>query len=423
MMVTLPAVMLLSRLDYEDPTTLMLARAAYFTVAGVMWLLHKLAASKIRASGSGGAPGADPLDEEIYVPIAQVGMFGAAPVKEDGPRKKTTYRAHEEAECAQKAQQSMVTGLLMLFLTFKMGIHMPLLLQSVMGIMDLVTSPIIKKHVLGMEVDRPWKELKAGEPGAVDSSGAEAGDDATADAVASQAAGGAGAAGGGDLAAQVRAATEAAWYGQKPFTADVFEALHKKGADMNVQTKGDLWTPLMVAAGTRGVKPAVFHSLLKMGARIDVVDSDGWTALHWAAYHGNVDAVSGVLHGATPETEDMVLSMRSKGDAAQTPLEVAQEELGTAQQKLRDAETGAEEQSETDLAHLKSVIAHQEEVVALLEQRETDVKETLAALAGDDDDAEAESKGDEATGARRRKTAKATPAAAGGQEEDIEDID
>lgn len=107
MLLTLPAVMLLSRLDYEDETILMIARASYFCVALLNYLLHKVAASKITAGGDS----LNPTDTVIYVPIQQVGFMGPSPVNEQGPRKKTTYKEHELSECSQKVRRSRLRQL------------------------------------------------------------------------------------------------------------------------------------------------------------------------------------------------------------------------------------------------------------------------------------------------------------------------
>ncbi len=38
---------------------------------------------------------------------------------------------------------------------------------------------------------------------------------------------------------------------------------------------------------------------------LDQVDLDGWTALHWAALHGHLDAVTMLLHyGCNPDVPD-----------------------------------------------------------------------------------------------------------------------
>lgn len=312
----------------------------------------------------------------------------------------------------------MVTGLLMLFLSFKMGIHMPLPLQCVMGLVDLATSSVIRRHILNLGTstpykdlkpsDRPYKELFEGEEGAVDSSNAESGEDISA-AAAAQASGSAAAS--GSLAEQMKAATLAAWTGE-PFTADSFVSLHSKGADVNVATDKEGWTPLMVAAGTKGVKHEVFVKLLECGARPEVTDTDGWTALHWAGFHGNVVGVRGVLHNATPEAESMLLSMTSTEG---TPLDVAEQALTDAKQKLLLARKGEAEDGEDDPAHWEAIITAQEAVIDALKTRQEEVDALLEASAAHEGAAE-ESKGDE-TSVRQRKTGAAD------EDEDIEDID
>lgn len=389
MLVTMPAMFLLSKLDYEDPMILTLCRVAFVVAMGLKYLLHKLALSKIASTNN---------TEVIFVPVAQPSMFGPTEPKEDSPRKKTTYRQHEEELANAQVQQVMVTSALMLFLSWKMGMHLPLPLQVVMGAMELVTSPVIKQHVFGMTIERPYKELKEGEPGAVATADAAAADGA---ATATDAT-----AGSSDINKKMREAVVEAWDSQKPFEAGKFAELKKEGADMNTQTVEDKWTVLMIAAGTRGCTAETFAELLKLGAQRDVTDSDGWTALHWSAYHGNLTAIKALLAGASDAEEAMLLDM--KCNRGQTAMEVANDALASSKEKLEAAEK-ANDASKVEQA--KSVLQRQQETVELLK-----LNYDAAAVGAGADAGIEEAKGDEApSGLRHRGKPEA--------EDDIQDID
>ncbi|MBO4349588.1 MAG: ankyrin repeat domain-containing protein, partial [Proteobacteria bacterium] len=60
-------------------------------------------------------------------------------------------------------------------------------------------------------------------------------------------------------------------------TPETIKLLIKNGADPNAEAKKDKRTPLMIARA-----PGVAEALIKKGADIHAVDTDGWTALHYA---------------------------------------------------------------------------------------------------------------------------------------------
>lgn len=76
--------------------------------------------------------------------------------------------------------------------------------------------------------------------------------------------------------------------------------------DVDVEGVDGMGTPAIVAAAKRGNVEAV-KCLLNRGAKVDAVDTYGWTALHWGVYEGRKEVV-GVLveHGADTgkETDD-----------------------------------------------------------------------------------------------------------------------
>jgi ankyrin repeat protein len=109
-----------------------------------------------------------------------------------------------------------------------------------------------------------------------------------------------------------------AWdQGNKADLAPLMKALNS--SNVNYQTKDDHWTPLMILAGL-GAKGAVsaIRAVREMGADPGAVDKEGWTALHWAAFHGCLPAAQELSN------ETAILSVRNK--EGQTPLETARQE-------------------------------------------------------------------------------------------------
>jgi len=82
--------------------------------------------------------------------------------------------------------------------------------------------------------------------------------------------------------------------GQEADVKPLMGALTKE--NVNYKTKESEWTPLMILSGL-GVKNTK-ESLKKMkelGADASIRDQEGWTALHWSAFHGCAEAADFVL--------------------------------------------------------------------------------------------------------------------------------
>ena len=72
-------------------------------------------------------------------------------------------------------------------------------------------------------------------------------------------------------------------------------ALVQKGvAAANYRTTRGGWTPLMVVAGSSAHALRDVARVLALGADPAVADAEGWTALHWAAFHGVAHAIEAI---------------------------------------------------------------------------------------------------------------------------------
>ena len=89
-----------------------------------------------------------------------------------------------------------------------------------------------------------------------------------------------------------------------------------RGADVNLQRPGDSWTPLMNASW-RACESFV-RLLLERGARLELQDGDGWTALHLAVF-GNHAVVLEALCSAQGAAAALAL----RNSDGYTPLALA----------------------------------------------------------------------------------------------------
>jgi ankyrin repeat protein len=105
--------------------------------------------------------------------------------------------------------------------------------------------------------------------------------------------------------------------GAKADLSELMGAMTKKNC--NYQTKEDRWSALMVLSGigAKGTAGAI-RQVQELGGNPAVVDKEGWNALHWAAFHGSVEAAK-ELRKAT-----YLLTVKDK--EGQTPVDSARKE-------------------------------------------------------------------------------------------------
>lgn len=107
--------------------------------------------------------------------------------------------------------------------------------------------------------------------------------------------------------------------GTKADLSELMSALTKKNC--NHQTKEDKWTALMILAGLQGVTgtASAIRQVKNLGGNCAMVDKEGWTPLHWAAFHGSADAAKELV-----KNEAKLLS--TEDHEGMTPIELAKKE-------------------------------------------------------------------------------------------------
>ena len=93
--------------------------------------------------------------------------------------------------------------------------------------------------------------------------------------------------------------------------------------NINTSTKDDGWTSLMIVSGLKcdNDVSAIRTMIQEHKADIMMTDHDGWTCLHWAAFHNSLSAATELYHHTA------LLSIADK--EGKTPLEIAVAENNT----------------------------------------------------------------------------------------------
>ncbi|RHY30635.1 hypothetical protein DYB32_007378 [Aphanomyces invadans] len=306
MLVMLPMMYFMGKIDFENAWILNSARASFFMMQILSLLLGLWAKSKIEAK---------PDNRKIYVPTPKSPLDTST---ENSPLTETTYFAHELAKSKEFIQQTLIGACISSFIHIQFGVNQVVVIQSVMVPLNLYDNALLKKHIFGIGGPRYWDEKLEG----------ESLDDAAAhpDAI--------------DTPDSVPAPSKKSTKSKKSISvADSIKQAWDLGVEANFDrllsvlkndpngftTKtSDGWTPLMVACGSPIDTEKVIKTLIKEGVPVRDADNDGWTALHWCAFHGCPESAETLLASISKEDADFLVS--AKDSQGRTPFEVATEE-------------------------------------------------------------------------------------------------
>jgi hypothetical protein len=303
-MVMLPVMLYARSLDAEDPNIVLLLRCAYGVATLVTLVVIFLVQGKV---GKAAVAQAAVDQEALYVPKA-AGMFDDP----NGPKKylKTSYSKLHSDKLGELVQQTGMSMLMTVGLHYYKGMVIGLAMQSVMGPFGLYENPLIQKFLLG-KADNAFGEKREAELNAEDSIiemvGMEekvirAGKGAAVEAVEGDTDKKTDAGKKTEPKALPAATTDADAPSLEDILLDCWDTAEK--ADLpaltEALTRGNVnsttdelkWTPLMVVSGLKGAEGVgkAVRECKKLGADETATDVEGWTALHWAAYHGSKEA-------------------------------------------------------------------------------------------------------------------------------------
>ncbi|CAB9503739.1 Phosphate transport (Pho88) [Seminavis robusta] len=350
MFVMLPVMFAARKLDGEDPMVVNYLRIAYGVMQGLCVLVVLYTYLKATAAA------AQYTNHIVYVPPAPT------PFQDPNATKKkyteTNYGAHV-LSAARSLLGSTLFGVCMTVgLHIYKGMVVGLAIQTVMGPLNLAENPLIKALLLGTgkidPADKLFDEKSASELTPDDEVVDESGNPLVRNnisALSNSATGKKTAAAKkdsgkeGETASTMMTLEEVmldTWdSGDSADISNLMSALTEQNC--NTQSSDDKWTPLMVLAGLGAVKgtASAIRQAIQLGANPAMTDKEGWSALHWAAFHGSPEAARELV-------KDISL-LDATDKEGLTPLEIAKKENNNVVVKvLEEAEAAAEKSEDAD---------------------------------------------------------------------------
>lgn len=252
------------------------------------------------------------------------------------PFEKTTYRKVETALINQTLYQEIFGAVISMFLHFYLEFTAIPLMQCLMLPTNLWDNLLFKIHVRGMvggsgvprKKARAFKERYPGEDLTTVADLNKKTEEMR------------------ECRAAMTRAMEACWEAKKEdegvqeMHEDMIECIEDVG--INYKLKEDGRTVVMQIAGTTTLKPGkadtMMGVLLKMtkptAPKLFIKDRDGWTAIHWAAFHGNAGTLSQLLKH---DTEMCSVICKWKDSEGFTPLGLATDQNNSDCVKVLEA--------------------------------------------------------------------------------------
>jgi len=318
LLVMAPIMLLARKLDATDQNLVFKLRVAYTLLQCVLVLCLMFIYKQARAMKESTAG-----KKKIFVP-AQASPF--ADPKANKKYSEVEYGTHVMATAMSLLGSTIFGILITAGLHLYKGIIVGMAMQLVMGPLGFYENPLVKLFFFGEKkvFNEKSKEELAPEDEIVDDEGKPvAKPKPAAPAVKSE-------------EKKERSFEEIlldTWdQGSEADIAPLMDALNESNA--NYRTKESEWTPIMVVSGlgAKNCASAMRH-MKSLGADPSLVDAEGWNALHWAAFHGSVDAIKVLL--SEEDFDGIKMGLHTVGDrGGLVPLKHAEMEGNKAAAKL-----------------------------------------------------------------------------------------
>lgn len=306
MMVMLPMMWLMGKINFEEGNILFYARIAFFTAQFLQAAVALYIKMQVETKAD--------KQTKMLVPEAQAPSFSFTPPENapvSVPMNETTMYTHESAKVKELLTQCAMGACISSFIHFKFGVNQVVVIQSVMIPFNLFDQPLFKKYIRRCE--RVWDEQTPGEVAQAKKIKAQVSKSLPkSDSNESF-----------EPVLDAKGAIVNAWDHPTLENATLLFQMVKDSP--NVVSPDDGWTALMVLAGVPMDTCSLIQQLLKLEkTQVELTDNDGWNVLHWCAYHNSPESAKVIL--ATISKAKLKLLCSQASEDGKSPLEVAQEQ-------------------------------------------------------------------------------------------------
>lgn len=258
--------------------------------------------------------------------------------------KKTTYLAVEKERCSGKLSDAVIGACISSLISWYFKIPHALIFQMFNLPQSAWECPLFKiyvrKSVTDKKQDRPFNEKYEGEDLRLNSQIKAEKKEKEKERVEQE--------------KLFDDAMEACWQSTEDLETmyeDLIEVVEDVG--VNYKQKEDGRTVVMQVAGTN-IKTSGVHmdTLLQMSPDLSIKDNDGWTAIHWASFHGNSGALTKLLQH---DREVSTRALKLKDEEGMTPLQLTKDQKNADCSKAIEKyvkdnkiDLGAEEEEESE---------------------------------------------------------------------------
>ncbi len=266
------------------------------------------------------------------------------PFAEPGAKKKFTrveYGAHVLSTARSLLGSTLFGVCMTVGLHVYRGMAMGLAIQTIMGPFNLIENPLVKAIFMGngfVQADKIFEEKSLAELADEDEVVDETGTEIPKTKLLQM-----------EGAAKPQSKTDAfeelmldTWDGGINADLDSFvKKVTKKNCNLRAKESG--WTPLMILSGlpSSDKTAAAIKSVIALGGNPSIVDAEGWNALHWASFHGNLKTAQQLY-----EYDSGLLGVEDKD--GKLPSEIAKQEGNNDIAKYLEEVTATAEASNAD---------------------------------------------------------------------------